>query len=192
LNRTEATWSAAYWAAEAHHEGTRREDHGRAAGPAEQPAGRHDVRDHFDGEGGHDKLVDATRSGLCELVRRLRRAHVQEVVISPNQVHSLRGRYGSAGNKDDRFDAFVLADTLRTDRARLRPLIPDSLTGHRAARGVAAEEPDRWVSRSLRASPGQTGEPPRVSGTHQPLQAPPRDMITIYGWSTNHLTMPAR
>ena len=71
-----------------------------------------------------DKLVDATGSGLREFVRRLRRAHVQEVVISPNQVHSLRGRYGSAGNKDDRFDAFVLADTLRTDRAPLRPLIP--------------------------------------------------------------------
>ena len=33
------------------------------------------------------------------------------VVISPNQVKNLRGRYGSAGNKDDRFDAFVLADT---------------------------------------------------------------------------------
>ena len=48
------------------------------------------------------------------------------VVISPNQVKNLRGRYGSAGNKDDRFDAFVLADTLRTDRARLRPLTPDS------------------------------------------------------------------
>ena len=48
------------------------------------------------------------------------------MVISPNQVKNLRGRYGSAGNKDDRFDAFVLADTLRTDRARLRPLIPDS------------------------------------------------------------------
>lgn len=48
------------------------------------------------------------------------------VVISPNQVKNLRSRYGSAGNKDDRFDAFVLADTLRTDRARLRPLTPDS------------------------------------------------------------------
>jgi transposase len=33
---------------------------------------------------------------------------------------------GSAGNKDDRFDAYVLADVLRTDRARLRPLVPDS------------------------------------------------------------------
>lgn len=48
------------------------------------------------------------------------------VVISPNQVKNLRGRYGSAGNKDDRFDAYVLADTLRTDRARLRPLVPDT------------------------------------------------------------------
>jgi len=38
-------------------------------------------------------------------------AGVTVVVISPNQVKNLRGRYGSAGNKDDRFDAFVLADT---------------------------------------------------------------------------------
>jgi len=53
-------------------------------------------------------------------------AGITVVVISPNQVKNLRGRYGSAGNKDDRFDAFVLADTLRTDRARLRPLTPDS------------------------------------------------------------------
>ncbi len=48
------------------------------------------------------------------------------VVIPPKQIKNLRGRYGSAGNKDDRFDAYVLADTLRTDRARLRPLVPDS------------------------------------------------------------------
>ena len=37
-----------------------------------------------------------------------------------------RSRFGAAGAKDDRFDAFVLADTLRTDRARLRPLVPDT------------------------------------------------------------------
>jgi transposase len=53
-------------------------------------------------------------------------AGITVVVISPNQVKNLRGRYGPAGNKDDRFDAFVLADTLRTDRARLVPLTPDS------------------------------------------------------------------
>jgi transposase len=60
------------------------------------------------------------------LVETLLEAGLTVVVISPNQVKNLRGRYGSAGNKDDRFDAFVLADTLRTDRARLVPLTPDS------------------------------------------------------------------
>jgi transposase len=60
------------------------------------------------------------------VVEALLEAGMTVVVISPNQVKNLRGRYGSAGNKDDRFDAFVLADTLRTDRARLRPLTPDS------------------------------------------------------------------
>jgi hypothetical protein len=49
-------------------------------------------------------------------------------VISPNQLKNLRSRYGSAGNKDDRFDAYVLADTLRTDRARLRPDNPGTQT----------------------------------------------------------------
>jgi transposase len=53
-------------------------------------------------------------------------ADLTVVVISPNQVKNLRSRYGSAGNKDDRFDAFVLADTLRTDRPRLRRLEPDT------------------------------------------------------------------
>ena len=91
--------------------------------------------------------VPHTAAGLRELVKALGRHGVGEVaierpdgpvvdtllaagltvvVISPNQVKNLRGRYGSAGNKDDRFDAYVLADTLRTDRARLRPLVPDT------------------------------------------------------------------
>jgi len=91
--------------------------------------------------------VAHTAAGLSELVRRLTKAGVGEiaiersdrpvidavleaditvVVISPNQLKSLRSLYGSAGNTDDRFDAYVLADTLRTDRARLRPLQPDS------------------------------------------------------------------
>ena len=61
-----------------------------------------------------------------QVVEALLEAGLTVVVISPNQLKNLRGRYGSAGNKDDRFDAFVLADTLRTDRARLRPLLPDS------------------------------------------------------------------
>jgi transposase len=60
------------------------------------------------------------------VVDTLLAAGLTVVVISPNQVKNLRARYGSTGNKDDRFDAYVLADTLRTDRPRLRPLIPDT------------------------------------------------------------------
>jgi transposase len=68
----------------------------------------------------------AIERGDGPMVGALLEAGFTIVVISPNQVKNLRSRYGSAGNKDDRFDAFVLADTLRTDRARLRPLIPDA------------------------------------------------------------------
>jgi transposase len=59
------------------------------------------------------------------LVTGLLAAGLAVFVIAPSQVKSLRGRYGSAGNKDDRFDAFVLADVVRTDRRRLSPLLPD-------------------------------------------------------------------
>ena len=102
-----------------------------------------------DGQGRqvHRSTVEHSSAGLRKLVAVLARtgatevaierpdgpvvdalldAGVTVVVISPNQLKNLRGRYGSAGNKDDRFDAFVLADTLRTDRARLRPLAPNS------------------------------------------------------------------
>lgn len=92
-------------------------------------------------------IIEHTAAGLVELLAVLTRVGCREVaierpdgpvvdallgagvtvvVISPNQVKNLRGRYGSAGNKDDRFDAYVLADTLRTDRSRLRPLVPDA------------------------------------------------------------------
>ena len=49
------------------------------------------------------------------------------LVIPPAQVKNLRSRYGSAGNKDDRFDAYVLADVVRTDRRRLRALERDTV-----------------------------------------------------------------
>jgi transposase len=85
--------------------------------------------------GFRELLSVISRAGLREvaiercdgpLVDALLDAGITVVVISPNQVKNLRGRYGSAGNKDDRFDAFVLADRLRTDRTRLRPLTPDA------------------------------------------------------------------
>ncbi len=89
----------------------------------------------------HDKagiamlIARLRRSGAAEvaiergngvLVEALLAAGLTVVVITSRQVKNLRSRYGSAGGKDDRFDSFVLADTLRTDRARLRPLVPDA------------------------------------------------------------------
>src|SRR5262249_10686886 len=60
------------------------------------------------------------------VVEHLLREGFEVVVISARQVKSLRARYGSAGNKDDRFDAFVLADALRTDAGRWATVRPDS------------------------------------------------------------------
>jgi transposase len=92
-------------------------------------------------------MITHDRAGLKDMVRRLLSAGVDEVgierpdgpimdallqagltvlVIPPAQVKNLRSRYGSAGNKDDRFDAYVLADVVRTDRRRLRPLERDT------------------------------------------------------------------
>ena len=86
-------------------------------------------------------------AGLRQLAARLLRAGASQVgiergdgpvaetllaagltvfVIPPVQVKNLRSRYGSAGNKDDRFDAYVLADVVRTDARRLRPMERDS------------------------------------------------------------------
>ena len=102
-----------------------------------------------DGEPIERFTVTHTKAGLTRLNTILDRHGVDEIgiergdgpvvdallaagrtvfVIPPSQVKALRRRYGSAGNKDDRFDAYVLADTVRTDRRRLTPLLLDNPT----------------------------------------------------------------
>jgi len=46
-------------------------------------------------------------------------------VVAPSVTDSSRGRYGSSGAHNDDDDAFLLADLLRTDRARFAPWKPD-------------------------------------------------------------------
>lgn len=91
--------------------------------------------------------VDHSAPGLDELCRRLTKHRVTRValerpdgpvvdallgngfgvvVVSSRSVKALRERYGTAGNKSDRSDAYVLADCLRTDGHRWRDLRPDS------------------------------------------------------------------
>jgi len=48
------------------------------------------------------------------------------VPIHPNVVKACRPRYRAASSKDDRGDAYLLADVLRTDGHRFRPLTPQS------------------------------------------------------------------
>jgi transposase len=102
--------------------------------------------------GGHGEVIERfavahDAAGLKQMAARLLRAGVEQAgiergdgpvvdtllaagltvfVIPPGQVKNLRSRYGSAGNKDDRFDAYVLADVVRTDARRLRPMVSDS------------------------------------------------------------------
>jgi len=71
----------------------------------------------------------AIERGDGPVVEVLMDAEIAVFVVPSRQVKGLRSRYGSAGNKDDRFDAYVLADTLRTDGhrwTRLREDRPDT------------------------------------------------------------------
>ncbi|HEX6621564.1 MAG TPA: IS110 family transposase [Solirubrobacteraceae bacterium] len=94
--------------------------------------------------------VAHTADGLAELLGRLRRfrqrgavrvalerpsgllvdtlveAGLEVVPIHPNALKASRPRYSAAGGKSDPGDAFILADLLRTDGHRFRPLRPPS------------------------------------------------------------------
>jgi transposase len=94
--------------------------------------------------------VAHSAAGLAALVQRLRRwrqqgplaialerpsglvvdtlvhAGLDVVPIHPNVVKATRPRYSAAGGKSDPGDAFLLADLLRTDGHRFRPLQPPS------------------------------------------------------------------
>lgn len=60
------------------------------------------------------------------LVEALLDAGLEVYVIAPAMLKALRQRYGATGAKSDPGDAYVLADVLRTDRHRLRPMAADS------------------------------------------------------------------
>ena len=91
--------------------------------------------------------INHDAAGLAELCRRLRGAEVAAVAIErpsglivdalveagftvvpihPNVVKATRPRYRSHGGKSDATDAYLLADLLRTDGHRFKPLAPQS------------------------------------------------------------------
>jgi transposase len=52
--------------------------------------------------------------------------YTQVYVIAPSVVKSCRGRFGASGARSDQSDAHLLADLVRTDRARLQLWQPDT------------------------------------------------------------------
>ena len=91
--------------------------------------------------------INHDAAGLAELCRRLRGAGATAVAIErpsglivdalleagfsvvpihPNVVKATRPRYRSHGGKSDASDAYLLADLLRTDGHRFKPLAPQS------------------------------------------------------------------
>jgi len=95
-------------------------------------------------------VIPHTADGLADLIRRLARrgapadlpiaierpsglivdtlmaAGHPVIPIHPNVVKASRPRYRAAGGKSDQGDAYLLADLLRTDGHRFRPLVPCS------------------------------------------------------------------
>jgi transposase len=112
-----------------------------------------EVLDRFsvahDGAGLRGMVKRLLKAGVTEVgierpdgpvVEALLQAELTVVVIPPGQLKNLRSRYGSAGNKDDRFDAYVLADVVRTDRRRLRPLVRDTAATTALRRSVRSRK----------------------------------------------------
>ena len=52
--------------------------------------------------------------------------------VNPKALDRVRDRYRMSGSKSDPFDAYVLAEFLRTDHVHLRALQPNSREGSRA------------------------------------------------------------
>ena len=94
-----------------------------------------------------------------------------------------RERYKVAAVKDDRFDAFVLADTLRFDHAHWRPLsIPSPLLAEIKA---LTRDQDRLLenttaSRAAISRPAARSEP-RVPPRRENLRLPTRDPQHHFG-----------
>ena len=107
------------------------------------------------------------------VIDALLEADIRVVVIASRHVKALRTRHGLAGNKDDRSDAYVLADALRTDGHRLRPLRP---TARRRcpARPVRARKD--LVQARVAARPAAAGAPrarlPRARSACSPTSRP--------------------
>lgn len=88
--------------------------------------GVRDLLDRLAALGGPEQVLLAMESGVPLLLDQLLGAGYTIYTINPKQADRYRDRHTPAGAKDDRLDAVVLADAIRTDRHRMEPLERDS------------------------------------------------------------------
>jgi transposase len=121
-------------------------------------------------EGDASRIVAGMEAPRGTMVEALLDRGAQVFSISPRQLERFRDRYSPAGAKDDDLDAYVLADTLRSDRKfyrrvqllepeliRLRELSRtyDNLTEQAKALGnQVADQLNRYYPQLLRLSDG--------------------------------------
>lgn len=82
--------------------------------------------DRLKKEGGPEGVIACVESGAPLIVDQLLAAGFTVYSINPKQADRFRDRYSVAGAKDDRRDALVLAQAVRTDRASMRAVEKDS------------------------------------------------------------------
>jgi len=101
------------------------------------------------GEPGEIPIAIERPSGL--LVDALVEAGFAVVPIHPNVVKACRPRYRAVSAKSDPGDAYIIADILRTDGHRLRPLKPQS-DAIKALRGLVRGRDDLIGTRVVLAN----------------------------------------
>jgi transposase len=99
----------------------------------------------------HDEVPIAIERPSGLLVDSLVEAGHVVVPIHPNVVKACRPRYRAVGAKSDLGDAYLLADVLRTDGHRFRPLTPQS-DGIKALRALVRTRDDLVAGRVAMAN----------------------------------------
>lgn len=98
-----------------------------ASGPVDHSAaGLRELLDCLAQVAGLDDLPVAIERPDGLLVDTLVAGGLSVYPIHPNKMHACRSRYTAACGKSDRSDAYILADIMRTDGHRFRPLLPHS------------------------------------------------------------------
>lgn len=77
-------------------------------------------------EGGPTAVLVGIESGAPLLLDQLLAAGYTVYALNPKVADRMRDRHSIAGAKDDTLDAYVLADAVRTERGRFRPVARDS------------------------------------------------------------------